>query len=350
MAGLVNTYLQDLRIQFPNNLDRDEWRFTRYGLVESIKEQTNSIDSILSQDLKQKALESEGRALEIPVMKKGAVTLKNVRSCNIGSLENETDMVSVTWKTVVADLSMKKAEYHKNQVSYLQDFGKKMQTIEHAFLKAIEDDVYASLDNAKSGVYASSLVAPTGAKYGLVGDSIQVGANEQELFFNDVDVILNEDNIWNANYQVLASTTLMSPIRHYLNQGAGNDERIDYQFGAYSFRFSNQVVNGAGKKATGFIMPNGSIGFLSRINIDAKMGNKTSDGTTWEVANLPTLGLQVGVMHKSTCSDLSGTTGLEHLKASMVENFQFSFDYAIVTPYNSDPSNVSGTIKKFEFA
>ena len=73
MAGLVETYLQDIRVAFPNNLDRDEWRFTRYGLLTATKEQTVHPMSIISPDLREKALESEGRALQIPVIKLGSI-------------------------------------------------------------------------------------------------------------------------------------------------------------------------------------------------------------------------------------------------------------------------------------
>lgn len=348
MAGLVETYLQDIRIQFPNNLDRDEWRFTRYGILTAAKEQTVHPLSIITEDLRQKAMESEGRSLEIPVMKKGNLTIKNQRSCTIGDYENESAMVEVTWATLVTDFSMMKAQHHKNEVSYLQDFNKKMLLVQNLFANAIENAIYTKLDTDKSGVYNSTLVG-AGLKYELVANTMQVEAVQQEYFFNDVDVIMNQDNFWSPDWLVLGSTPLMSPVRHYLNQGASNDERLDYQFGPYAFRFSNQVVDGAGKKATGFIMPYGSIGLLTRVNIDAKMGNKASDGTHWETAFLDTLGMEVGVMYKSKCDDKSNISGLEHLEATMVENFQFSIDFALLTPYNSDSTTIAGAIKKFEF-
>lgn len=348
MAGLVETYLQDIRTAFPGNLDRDEWRFTRYGLLTAAKEQTVHPLSIITQDLRDKAMDSEGRALQIPVMKQGNLTVKNHRSCTIGDYENESTLVNVAWATLVTDFSMMKAQHHKNEVSYLQDFNKKMMLVQHAFASFIENAIYAKLDADKSEIYNSTLVGGAG-KYPLVANTMQVATADQEYFFNDVDVIMNQDNFWSPDWLVLGSTPLMSPVRHYLNQGASNDERLDYQFGPYAFRFSNQVVDGAGKKASGFIMPYGSIGLLTRVNVDAKMNNKASDGTMWETAFLDTLGFEVGVMYKSKCDDKSDVTGLEHLEATMVENFQFSIDFALLTPYNSDSTTKAGSIKKFEF-
>lgn len=348
MAGLVETYLQDIRAMFPSNLDRDEWRFTRYGLLTAAKEQTAHPMSIVSADLKEKALISEGRKLEVPVVNMGNLTITNQRTCTIGEYENESALVEVTWATLVTEFSMMKAQHHKNEITYLQDFQKKMMLVENAMALAIENAIYTKLDTDKSIVYGSTLVG-AGLKYELVANTLQVKLADQEYFFNDVDVIMNQDNFWSPDWLVLGSTPLMSPVRHYLNQSSGNDETLDYQFGPYAFRFSNQLVDGAGKKATGFIMPYGSIGLLSRVNIDAKMGNKASDGTTWETAFLPTLGMEVGVMHKSNCADKSSTPGLEHLEATMIEKFQFSLDFALLTPYNSDSATKASGIKKFEF-
>lgn len=348
MAGLVETFLQDIRIAFPNNMDRDEWRFTRYGLLTAAKEQTVHPLSIINEDIRTQALESEGRSLGIPVMKKGSITVSNQRSCAVGDFENETAMVNVAWTTLTADISMMKAQYHKNQVSYLQDFNKKVLLLKNAFANAIENAIYSKLDTDKSSIYNSSLVG-AGLKYPLVANTLQVDAVEQETFFNDVDVIMNQDDFWSPEWLVLGSTPLMSSIRHYINQGAGNDENLNYQFGNHAFRFSNQLVDGAAVKSTGFIMPYGSIGLLTRINIDARMGNKASDGTAWEKVFLDVLGFEVGVMHKSTCSDKSALPGLSHLKATMLENFQFSLDFALLTPYNSDAATIAGGIKKFEF-
>lgn len=348
MAGLVETYQQDIRLAFPNNLDRDEWRFTRYGLLTAAKEQTVHPLSIISEDLRQKALISEGRSLEIPVMTKGNLTIKNQRSCTIGDYENDTELVNVTWATLVTDFSMMKAQHHKNEVSYLQDFNKKMMLVKNLFAETIENAIYTKLDTDKSGIFASSLVG-AGLKYEILANTIQVTSTQQELFFNDVDVIMNQDNFWSPEWLVLGSTPLMSPVRHYINQGGSNDENLTYQFDKYSFRFSNQVIDGADIKATGFVMPYGSIGLLTRVNIDAEMGNKTSDGTTWEKAFLDTLGFEVGVMYKSSCGDKSNIQGLEHLEATMLENFQFSIDFALLTPWNSDPTVQAGSIKKFEY-
>jgi len=106
-----------------------------------------------------------------------------------------------------------------------------------------------------------------------------------------------------------------------------------------------------GVNATGYFMPDGSIGMLSRVAIDARMGHKATDGTEWSEERIPGLPFPVGVMYKSSCSDqktLNGS-GLAHLEATMIEHWQFSYDYAILTPYNSDLAAKASAIRKFEF-
>ena len=344
--SLINTYKMEIRAKIPNPLERDEWRFTRYGLLTAAKEMTESPNSIITTDLKQKAKESEGRDLKIPVYKIGDVTIKSTRSCNIQDLENTTEMVQVNWVTLVADISMKKAEYHKNEVSYLEDLNKKLLRIDNEFAKAVEQLIYAKLDTEKSIVYNSPLVGTT---YPLTANTIQVSPSQQEYFFNDLEAIMEGDDFYSMPFKVLGSTTLKPAVKHWGHQGQSNDENLLYQFDGYDFRFSNHITIGSGKKATGFCMTDGSLGIMTRINVDAEMGNKASDGTEWGKTYMDRFGFEVGVMYKSKCDDLSGQQGLEHLTASMVEKWQFSIDVALLTPYNSDPNNLPGVIKKFEF-
>lgn len=347
--SLINTYRQEIRAKVPQPLDREEWRFTRYGLLTAAKEMTASANSIVTSELKQKASTSEGTDLKVPVFEIGTdVVIKNVRSCTIGDLENTTEYVTVNWVTIVADISMKKAEHHKNEVTYLEDLNRKLTKIDHAFAKVVEDLIYTKLDTDKSGVFGSPLVG-VGAAYPLVGNAMQVTLAQQEYFFNDLNAIMEGDDFYSEPYKVLGSTTLKPSVNHFSKQGVSNDENLAYQFDGYDFRFSNHVVNGAAKKATGFIMPDGSLGIMTRIAVDSMMNNKAGDGTEWGTTFMDRLGFEVGVMYKSKCSDLSAQSGLQHLKASMVENWQFSFDVALITPYNSDPATLSGAIKKFEF-
>lgn len=347
MAGLLETYLQDIRVNHPDRLDRDEWRMIRYGLVNSAIEQNAHPNSIISEDLREKALNSQGRVIDIPVMKKGVLTVKNVRSCTIGTHENESEMVNVTWVTYAVDISMVAAQYAKNEISYQNDLAAKLILVKEAILGEIEASIHTKLDTEKSIVYNSALV-PT--KYPLVGNTLQVTLAQQEYFFNDIDTIQQEDEFYGEHY-VIASTSLLPSVTHYINQGSGNDENLSYQFADKTYRFSNNVINGTGVNATGFIMPVGTLGMMTRVDVDAQMNHRSTTGTEWGTVSIDGIPFPMGYLYRSECSDQSALngTGLEHLTATMVEQWSFSVDVALVTPYNSDPATNAGAIKKFEF-
>jgi len=156
--SLIATYLQDIRANHPSNLDKNELRTTRVGLLEMALNQTNGSNSIISPDLQEKAKESEGRNLDVPVMTKGDITIENTRSCTIGGSESDSALLRVVWKTVRVDIAMVKAQYAKNHVKYLYDLNKKIRESVEALNVEMETDLETALDTNKSQVYGSSIV------------------------------------------------------------------------------------------------------------------------------------------------------------------------------------------------
>lgn len=346
--SLAATLLLDIRAGYPSNLDRYERKQTQHGLLTAVLEMTDSSNSIISRDLKAKALVSQGRNLDVPVMQKGTITIKNVRSCVIDCAESTSGLVRINWKTMVADICMVPAQYELNEIGYQEDFAKKIAETVEAFKTNMEIDIETALDASKSQVYASTLV---GTKYALAGNEIQVTPVNRPLFFNDVDTINFSDDFYYDNVKVIGSPTLMGFVREYINQGGGTKENLAWQFAGKDFMFSNRVTNDAGVLATGFFMPDGSVGLLTRVDADARMRATATDGTEWFEDSLPGLPFTVGIQYKSKCTDKSAliATNTAHLTATKVEHWQISFDYAIVTPYNSDLATKAGSIRKFEF-
>lgn len=346
--SLISTYLQDIRVMYPSNLDRDELRRTQNGLLEAVIQMTNSGSSIISPDLVEKAKTSQGLEMDVPVMKKGNVTIGNVRSCTIGGGQSDSALVRLVWKTITADIMMVPQQYEKNQVKYLYDLNKKIGDIVEAFKVEIEEDLDLTLDTAKTQVFGSTI--PT-TDYTVVGNAIQVPVAQQDFFFNDLDAINFADDFYNPEMIIIGSHSVMPVVRKFINQGSANDENTAFQFAGKNFMFSNRVTNGVGKKGTAYFMPDGSVGFVTRVDGDARMGAKATDGTEWSEESLPGLPFTVGIQYKSKCDDKSllEASGLAHLKATLVEHWQISVDYAILTPYNQDPATYAGAIRKFEF-
>lgn len=346
--SLAKTYLQDIRVNYPSNLDRDELRITQAGLMTAVLEMTDAPGSIISEDLKAKAEVSQGRNLDVPVLKKGNITIKNVRSCTIAGGRSESDLVRVTWKTLVADVMMVPGEYAKNQIGYTADLAKKIRETAEAFMIEIENDLDTAFDANKSQVYGSTIV---GDDYALTGNAIQVVPDAVDEFFFDLDAINYADEFMNTTMKIVANHRVMSVVNKLMNPGGGAIVNTNAQFPGKDFRYSNRISNGAGVKATGYFMPDGSVGMLTRVDIDARMNHSAGDGTEWMEETIPGLPFTIGIQYKSKCSDQSAleTAGLEHLKATKVEHWQLSFDFAIVVPYNDDLTTKASSIRKFEF-
>lgn len=344
--SLIATILQPIRANYPSELDRDELRRAESGLLFSAIEQTKSPRSIISADLMAKAKRSEGIALSVPVMQKGDVTITSVRTCNIEADQSTSALVNVVWKTAVVNLDMVPVQYENNIIGYQTDLSKKIADRVEALKAFIEEDIDTALNTNKTQVYGSTLI---GTEYPLVGGAVQV-PNSDKYFLNNIQAINFVDSFFAKNTYFLASPNLMPYVSRYYNQGIANSENTMFQFQGKDFAYSNSIVVAPGKIATAYFMPEGTLGFMTRIDKTAMAGRKTTDGTYWDVQTLPGLPFPVGVQYKSTCSDESALDGslTAHLTATEKEKWQFSFDYAIMTPYNSDPATKSGAIRKIE--
>lgn len=350
--SLEKTLLQNIRVNYPSRLDDYDNRVKITGLLTAVLEMNDSPSSIMTDDLRQKAVNSQGRTIEVPVIQRGNVTIKNARSCVVECTDSDSDLVEVVWKTVVADVCMVPGQFPINTIQYQQAFAKKIESVVEAFRLELEDGLETALDSNKSKVYsASSLVAPTGAKYALTGDAIRVPKSLQDLFFNDIDAINLSDDYGAGVLKILGNHTLMPTVREYMNQGSSNDKNRAFQFGNFDFSFSNGIPNGTGVASTGYFLPDGAIGFLTRLDVDSLNNNETTDGTRWFVDSLPGLPFPVGIKYDSTCSDQSAliSNKLDHLTATKIEHWQISFDYATIVPYNRDIDTRPSPIRKFEF-
>lgn len=344
--SIIKTRLQDIRVAYPNNLDRDELRATKNGLLNAVLEQTDSAGSVVAGDLKAKILGSEGRNIDVPVIKKGNIQIKNVRSCDVQGGRLSTDLVRVTFKTMVADIMMIPREYDTNQISYYDSLNEQLRVLAETFKREIEADLETTLDAKKTTVYNSSIVD---SDYSLTGGAIRVERAKEDFFMNNLEAINFADDFYDPTIKVIANHNLMPVVSRYVNQGSANSTNTAFQFAGKDFRFTNAIPNESGVLATGYFMPNGTVGLLTRVDGDAMRGSQATDGTIWDMDMIPELPFPVGIKFNSKCDDKSliEATGFGHLTATLVEHWQISFDFAIVTPYHS-ATDVPTAIRKFE--
>ena len=101
--SLVSTRIQNIRAN--SNLDKFEYRPSRYGALNAFMVQSEDPTGILTEELKQKARTSIGNTLETPVIDYDAdITIGSTRTLTITDSENTSKMVQITFATYAWDL------------------------------------------------------------------------------------------------------------------------------------------------------------------------------------------------------------------------------------------------------
>ena len=104
--SLIATRVQNWRIENPE-LDRNMFRPCEYGALDFFIEQTNAPNSIISPNLRERALVSIGNTVQVPVINYDEnVQVSNVRSCVIADNENTSALVTLVWATYAIGFTM----------------------------------------------------------------------------------------------------------------------------------------------------------------------------------------------------------------------------------------------------
>lgn len=337
MAYLAATVLDSYRAQYSQQqMDKHEHRASIYGALDAFIMDTPNLVNAAELEAAKMA---QDHAVTIPVLKKKTFTTTTTRSCTGLTNSNVSAYVTPSWATKVVGFHMVPSQYGDNYIKYQDDFNKKILDLQIHLLAELDTLAYTNLNTNKSAVNNAD-----GNPYTVASNTMAVPYSDREQFFNEMESIMTQNDLLGP-YNVVGSPRLNALVRHLANQGAGNDVNYTYEFMGYRFMYSNRVTVAAGDMATAFIMPTGSLGFLTWIDPDARMGNRAPDGKEWSTIYLPLLGFEVGLLYQGTCGDNSTEAG-NGFEASMIENFNFSFDYSFINAYNSDSATYPGTIFK----
>lgn len=356
--SLILTRTQNIRSEHTDNLAKYEHRPSEYGALDLYMRDSDDPNGILDNGIKTDAARSTGSTMEIPVINRADKSIKTTRDCNLTGGENTSNLVPLVWNPLAFEVSNVPAQYSNNEVKMQIDFDRKLRAKLQGMAEALDTACYARTEADRSQVVNSSFVG-TGRKYGdLVANAIQVTDAQSQFFLNDMSTIMRE-NDFQGRYNVLSNTAFESLINLYSNQGSANATNSSFQFGAYDNYFSNRVTVDAANNYECFFMPMGTVGILFRVDrqalVSAAKGGETSgDGREFDVVQMPVGNhlIDMGVMKYTECGDQSATTGAAtaDLTRALIEKWEFSFDYAIVTAYNSDPATYASPIIKTEVA
>jgi hypothetical protein len=318
----ANTHLDEYRLSRSlSNLDAAENRWSQFGGFQAFLDDTpNTLPgaSTLSAEY------DEHRTVSVLAMLRQTLATSATRTCSMTSTQATSTYITPSWTVLVTAFKMIPSEHKGNYMKYQEIFNFQMASVERAFLVALDGAAYTSLNTNKSTVNEAD-----GNPYTVNGtNDMIVPAADNELFFNEAQAILDQNDLPSEAITVIASPRIAALARELNAQGPANDANRAFQFGPFSFYYSPRITVAAGDRDTAFIAPKGSLAFLSYVDQDSQMESKAGEHE-WSVQFLPKLGINVGLLYSADCGDMSSYGGGANV-SSKYESFQFSFDYSFI--------------------
>ena len=314
-----------------------------YGALDFFIEQTDAANSIINPNLRNRAFESIGNTVQVPVINyDGDVTVANTRSCVIADDENTSALYTVNWVTLAVGFTMVPQLYRNNEISYEHDFARKMEKVCRALATAMDVQAIAALEANKTQVFKDSLY------YTVTSNSVQIPWNARLEFLSDMNAMMRA-NAYPEMLHVIGGAGFDALVRKMAEHDIYNDVNKRLEYDNKVFHYTNNITNEAGVFATGYVVADGNVGVLTRVDREA-LARTRANFHEWDVVRLPYIDLPVGSHYYTAVGDQSGIAG--DASADMVcnvkEYFGFSVDVAFIVAYNSAPETIANPIIKIE--
>lgn len=342
--SLVLTRIQNTLAK--SNLDKNEYRASRYGALNAFMVQSQDPTGILTEDLKQKARASIGTILETPVIDYDAgISIGNERTLTIADSENTSRFVQITFATYAWGFTIAPAMYMNNEIDIQRDFDTKMMKYIYKFAQKLDEVALAALAADKTKVLKNKLL------YDFSSNSLNAKWTERENVFGDLDVMMGANDFF-GQLHIVGDPGVESIMRKLQQHGLYNDVNKQNEFGNKIVHLSNNIAASAGKYAQGYAVSAGSLGMLTRFERDCLLGTVSGDGHEWGIATLPLLNMPVGTYFYDSVGDYSGIAGAAtaDMTRTRKEHYGFAVDVAFITAYNSDRDTLPSPILAFNIS
>lgn len=339
--SLVLTRIQNIRAN--SNLDKFEYRPSRYGALNAFMVQSEDPTGILTEELKQKARTSIGNTLETPVIDYDAdITIGSTRTLTIADSENTSKMVQITFATYAWGFTIAPAMYMNNEIGIQKDFETKMMKYIYAFAKKLDEAALATLAANKTQVLKNPLL------YDWSSNAINAKWTERENVFGDLEVMMGANDFY-GQLHIVGDPGVESIMRKLQQHGLYNDVNKQNEFGTKVVHLTNNIAAAGGKYAQGYAVNAGSLAMLTRFERDCLLGTVSGDGHEWGIATLPLLNMPVGTYFYDSVGDYKDIAGAAtaDMTRTRKEHYGFAVDVAFLTAYNSSPTTLASPILAF---
>lgn len=342
--SLVLTRIQNTLAK--SNLDKFEYRASRYGALDAFMVQSQDPTGILTEELKQKARTSIGTTLETPVIDYDKdVTIGNTRTLTIADSENTSRFVQITFATYAWGFTIAPAMYMNNEISIQRDFDTKLMKYIYKFAQKLDEAALAALAADKTQVVKNPLL------YDFSSNAVNAKWTERENVFGDLEVLMGANDFY-GQLHIVGDPGVESIMRKLQQHGLYNDVNKQNEFGNKVVHLSNNIAASEGKYAQGYAINAGSLGMLTRFERDCLLGTVSGDGHEWGIATLPLLNMPVGTYFYDSVGDYSGIAGeaTADMTRTRKEHYGFAVDVAFITAYNSDRATQPSPILAFNIS
>lgn len=339
--SLVLTRIQNIRAN--SNLDKFEYRPSRYGALNAFMVQSEDPTGILTEELKRKARTSIGNTLETPVIDYDAdITIGSTRTLTIADSENTSKMVQITFATYAWGFTIAPAMYMNNEIGIQKDFETKMMKYIYAFAKKLDEAALATLAANKTQVLKNPLL------YDWSSNAINAKWSERENVFGDLEVMMGANDFY-GQLHIVGDPGVESIMRKLQQHGLYNDVNKQNEFGTKVVHLTNNIAAAEGKYAQGYAVNAGSLGMLTRFERDCLLGTVSGDGHEWGIATLPLLNMPVGTYFYDSVGDYNAIAGAAtaDMTRTRKEHYGFAVDVAFLTAHNSAPNTLASPILAF---
>ena len=339
--SLVLTRIQNIRAN--SNLDKFEYRPSRYGALNAFMVQSEDPTGILTEELKQKARTSIGNTLETPVIDYDAdITIGSTRTLTIADSENTSKMVQITFATYAWGFTIAPAMYMNNEIGIQKDFETKMMMYIYAFAKKLDEAALAQLAASKTQILKNKLL------YDFSSNAVNAKWTERENVFGDLEVMMGANDFY-GQLHIVGDSGVESIMRKLQQHGLYNDVNKQNEFGTKVVHLTNSIAAAEGKYAQGYAVNAGSLGMLTRFERDCLLGTVSGDGHEWGIATLPLLNMPVGTYFYDSVGDYNTIAGAAtaDMTRTRKEHYGFAVDVAFLTAYNSALSTLPSPILAF---
>lgn len=345
MAYLAATLVNNFRTDWNEKYNANEQKKPIGGAFYAAQEDSGSAYSFITPQLREMAMRSSGRSVQIPVINyDGTVTVGTTRPLTISDDENTSALKSISFTIASVGFTMVPAQHFNNEISYQADFNAKMRKAMFALLSSFDTAVLTHLNTNKNQITPDTL-----GKYSFADSLLTVPKSYADTFYSDMEILMmsKDMNPEMAPLNVIGNPYVASKVKYLGQQGGGNYQNLAYQFDGKDFYFTNNLSNATGYDGTMYFMPKGSLGILTRNEPDAINRSMTGDGHVWDIVDLPIINMKADSYYYDGAVDsssLNSTTGA--LTRSKKEYFGFTVEYGIVSTYNSDLTSIANPIIK----